>query len=52
MVRRMYANGNSFGESVGASLGECQTAIGAGAIRWPVPTWKFGLRVSDDRGSI
>jgi hypothetical protein len=46
-----YANGNSFGNSA-ASLGECQTSIGTGALRWPVPTWKFGLRLSDDRGSI
>jgi hypothetical protein len=45
----MYANGNSFGNSGGASVGN---AIGSGAIRWPVPTWKFGLRQSDDRGSM
>ena len=39
----------SFGSST-ASLGESAgNAIGAGAIRWPVPTWKFGLRQSDDR---
>ena len=44
-----YANGNSFGTSLGESVG---AAVGSGAIRWPVPTWKFGLRQSDDRGSI
>ena len=41
-----YANGNSFGTSLGESTGN---AVGAGAIRWPVPAWKFGLRQSDDR---
>jgi hypothetical protein len=48
----MFSNGNSFGNSA-ASLGESAgNAIGTGAIRWPVPTWKFGLRQSDDRGDI
>jgi hypothetical protein len=43
-----YSNGNSFSE--GNSYGESGgSATGAGAIRWPVPAWKFGLRVSDDR---
>jgi hypothetical protein len=47
----MFSNGNSFNGSsnFGASAGN---AIGAGTIRWPVSPWKFGLRVSDDRGSI
>ena len=47
----MYSNGNSFNGSsdFGASMGN---AIGAGTIRWPVPTWKFGLRQSDDRGGL
>ena len=44
-----WSNGNSFGTSLGESTGN---AIGVGAIRWPVPPWKFGLRLSDDRGSI
>jgi hypothetical protein len=44
----MYSNGQSFS----GIFGECQTAIGSGTIRWPVPTWKFGLRQSDDRGDI
>jgi hypothetical protein len=42
------ANGNSFG-ALGDSIGN---SIGGGGVRWPVPTWKFGLRQSDDRGSI
>ena len=46
-----YSNGNSFGSS-NFALGECQTSIGSGALRWPVPTWKFGLRLSEYRGSI
>lgn len=49
----MYSNGNSFGESgssiAGASAGN---AVGVGVLRWPVPTWRFGLRQSDDRGCI
>ena len=49
----MYSNGNSFGNSgtsLGASVGN---AVGGGeGGRWPVPTWKFGLRLSDDRGGI
>ena len=47
----MFSNGNSFSSNstFGADAG---SAIGAGAIRWPVPTWKFGLRQSDDRGNI
>ncbi len=43
----MYSNGNSFGESIGASIG--------GGSRRPVPPWKFGVgpaAMSDDRGSI
>ena len=48
----MFSNGNSFGNS-GTSLGAAiGNAIGAGTTRWPVPTWKFGLRLSDDRGDI
>jgi hypothetical protein len=47
-----WSNGNSFGGSAGNSLGECQTSIGSGGLRWPVPTWKFGLRLSDDRGDM
>jgi hypothetical protein len=39
----MYSNGNSFG-ATNSSIGP--------EPRWPVPTWKFGLRHSDDRGSI
>jgi len=48
----MFANGNSFanGSSYGASVGN---AVGGGeGGRWPVPTWKFGLRLSDDRGCM
>jgi hypothetical protein len=46
----MYSNGNSFSSSsFGDSIGN---AIGTGAIRWPVPPWKFGLRQSDDRGGM
>jgi hypothetical protein len=44
-----YSNGNSFGTSLGESAGN---AVGAGAVRWPVPAWKFGLRQSDDRGGM
>ena len=40
----MWSNGKSFGESAGNSIGR--------EPRWPVPPWKFGLRKSDDRGSI
>ena len=39
----VYSNGNSFGSS---------TACIGREPRWPVPPWKFGLRQSDDRGSI
>ena len=47
----MLSSGNSFGGSpgLGVSVGD---AIGDGAIRWPAPTWKLGLRQSDDRGDI
>jgi hypothetical protein len=48
----VWSNGNSFGNSktsLGASAGN---VIGSGTIRWPVATWKFGLRQSDDRGSM
>jgi hypothetical protein len=38
-----YSNGNSFGTN--------SNSIGR-EPRWPVPTWKFGLRLSDDRGDI
>jgi hypothetical protein len=48
----MYSNGNSFGASANNALGGCQTAIGSGGLRWPVPAWKFGLRLSDDRGGM
>ena len=46
-----WSNGNSFSgsSSYGDSMGN---AIGTGPVRWPVPTWKFGLRVSDDRGGM
>ena len=47
-----FSNGNSFSGSSNFALGECQTAIGSGGLRWPVPTWKFGLRMSDDRGGM
>ena len=47
----MYSNGNSFNgnSGYGVSVGN---AVGEGALRWPVPLWKFGLRLSDDRGCI
>jgi len=48
----MFSNGNSFGNSgtsLGASMGN---AVGVGTLRWPVPTWRFGLRQSDDRGGL
>lgn len=47
----MWSNGNSFNGSsnFGASVG---SAIGAGTIRWPVPRWKLGLRLIDDRGGM
>jgi len=38
-----WSNGNSFGAG-GSSIGR--------EPRWPVPAWKFGLRKSDDRGSM
>lgn len=45
-----YSNGNSFsGDSLGASVGN---AVGDGRSRWPVPGWKFGLRLSDDRAGL
>lgn len=44
---------NSYGESAGNSLGECGSSAKTGQFPLlPVPTWKFGLRVSDDRGSM
>ena len=47
----MFSNGNSFNGSsaFGAAMGN---AIGVGTLRWPVPTWRFGLRLSDDRGGL
>ena len=47
----MYSNGGSFNgnSGYGDSIGN---AIGQGTTRWPVPTWKFGLRRSDDRGCM
>lgn len=39
-----FSNGNSFGDSGSTGIGR--------EPRWPVPTWKFGLRKSDDRGNI
>ena len=48
----MISCGNSFGTNT-ASLGDSiGNAIGTGTARWPVPTWKFGLRLSDDRGCM
>jgi hypothetical protein len=46
----MFSNGNSFGPDVGSSLGaSVGNAVGGGeGGRWPVPAWKFGLRLSDD----
>lgn len=47
-----WSNGNSFGaggSDLGASAGN---AIGVGVLRWPVPTWRFGLRQSDDRNGM
>jgi len=35
----------------GYSFGGTSSSIGR-EPRWPVPTWKFGLRKSDDRGSM
>jgi hypothetical protein len=47
----MWSNGNSFSGSsaYGTSAGN---PVGSGGLRWPPPTWKFGLRKSDDRGSV
>jgi len=46
----MWSNGNSFSGSpaLGASAGQ----VGGEGGRWPVPSWRFGLRQSDDRGNI
>jgi hypothetical protein len=43
-----YSNGNSF-DALGSPPGG---PVGDGAIRWPDPPWKGGLRPSDDRGGI
>jgi len=48
----MYSNGNSFGASAGNGLAQCVACGPEASVRWPVPAWKFGLRPSDDRGSI
>jgi len=49
----MLSNGNSFGTNSNAVLADIiGDAIGTGAGRWPVPSWKFGLRLSDDRGNV
>ena len=50
MLRRMWSNGNSFGASMGNAL--APGTHGEGGTPWPVPPWKFGLRQSDDRGSL
>lgn len=44
----MWSNGNSFGASAGNLL---SPGFGEG-YPWTVPTWRFGLRQSDDRGDI
>jgi hypothetical protein len=44
----MYCNWNG-NSGYGPSAGH---AIGPEDERWPPPPWKFGLRKSDDRGSI
>lgn len=42
-----------FGASAGNALGaDSGSAVGDGVTRWPVPTWKLGIRMSDDRGDI
>ena len=47
-----YSCGNSFGAG-SLTLGACAgNAVGSGSLRWPVPSWKFGLRHSDDRASM
>jgi hypothetical protein len=43
---------SSYGASAGNALGPPGSAVGSGAVRWPEPGWKFGLRVSDDRGDV
>lgn len=48
----MFSNGNSFGASAGNGLGQDIAAGSETGVRWPVPTWRFGLRLSDDRGDI
>jgi hypothetical protein len=49
----MWSNGNSFGASANNCLGDrIGDPVGAADGRWPVPAWKFGLRLSDDRGSM
>jgi hypothetical protein len=48
----MWSSGSIFGASVGNSLGQDIAAGGETGTRWPVPTWRFGLRVSDDRGDM
>ena len=46
-----WSCGNSFGNSGTASI-TAGGAVGVGPLRWPVPGWRFGLRQSDDRGTI
>ena len=43
----------NFGASVGNSLGETASSVKTGQFPLlTIPTWKFGLRVSDDRGGL
>jgi hypothetical protein len=42
------SNGNSFSTGNGTS----PVSDAEAATRWGVPAWKFGLRLSDDRGSL
>jgi hypothetical protein len=43
----MYCNWNG-----NSGYGSSGAAVDWGDERWPPPPWKFGLRKSDDRGSI
>jgi hypothetical protein len=47
----MISNGGSFNGSSAYGT-ESLSIASVGPNRWPVPTWKFGLRQSDDRGCV
>jgi len=51
-VVTVWSNGDSFGASNSVLADIIGDAVGTGTGRRSGATWKFGLRLSDDRGDI